>query len=354
MATKPKNHNNPLTKMDIYLKLSVDPKLYVRSALSENPEINDEIQGVLLKDTKGPILRGLAGNPSLSTDSMVQLLKILESDSELGDFIIQGFFAAAKLSQNVVKLITGERYASGDFMAIKSSALSASEKQVCLKRMINNANWLQDAASCDALNEKQIELFLNHKDEIVRAGLARNPIITEEAQLKFAKDQSTDVRQGLALNPALTDQAIKLLAKDKDSRVTDSLEHNLRKRKPHCVAKKPHIDYAKLLKSGSEKDLIGVALDAYTPTDIISQLCQKCHPDYDNWISVALAQNQKISKDIIKNIAKSKNSSVLEALAANPLTELDTLWVLSKNKSYNVRAIVANPSWFLLPPFMAQ
>lgn len=352
MATK---KNTALSKQEIFLKLSVDKKPFVRTALAQNPEIDKEIQNILLKDESGGVLRSLAMNPSLSEESIDALVKILESDAELGDWIIQGFFGNIKLPKNVVKLITSPTYSSSDFMAIKSKALSAPEKQVCLKRMIIKDAYetvLQDAAACDALDQKQIEFLLAHEAEDVRAELARNPIISETIQLQLSKDKSTTVRQRLASNTALSAKLEDVLAKDMEEDVKNSLSRNLRSRSPKNPSKNSKVDYAKVLKDGDDKELITLGLDLNTPPEIIEQLCKKNDPAYDNWISVALAQNPHISTDRLINISKSSNLEVLKALATNSLVTLDILTTLSKNKDYQVRGVVANPDFYEIPSFM--
>jgi hypothetical protein len=352
VATK---KNIALTKQEIFIKLASDAKPYVRTALAQNPEINKEIQSILLKDESGGVLRALAMNPSVSNELIDGLVKIIKSDAELSSFIIQGFFSNTKLPKTVVKLITGPDYSSSDFMAIKSKALSASEKQVCLKRMIKKDAYstvLRDAAACDALDQKQIEFLLAHEAEDVRAELARNPIISEAIQLKLSKDKSTTVKQRLASNPALSAKLEELLSKDKEEDVTYSLARNLRSRSPKVANKNAKVDYAKVLKSGDDKELITLALDVNTPPDVIEQLCAKYDPTYDNWVSAALAQNPRISADRVNSISKSKNSEVLKALATNSLVTLDILTALLKNKDHQVRGVVANPSFYEIPPFM--
>ena len=352
MATK---KNITLTKKELFIKLAADTKSFVRTALAQNPEIDNEIQSILTKDESGGVLRALAMNPSVSNESIEALVKIIESDDELGSFVVQGFFDNTKLPKNVIKLITSPNHSSSDFMAIKSKALSAAEKQVCLKRMIKKDAYetvLRDAAACDALDDKQIDFFLTHQAEDVRAELARNPIISEAIQTNLVKDKSKIVRQRLASNTALSDKLAKLLAKDKEEDVIYSLERNLRSRSPKPPNKNAKIDYAKLLKSGSDKELIRLGLDVTTPPEVIEQLCEKYDPSYDNWISVALAQNPHVSTDRLNSISKSKNPEVLKALATNPLVTLDILTVLSKNKDYQVRGVVANSGFYELPPFM--
>jgi hypothetical protein len=344
-----------LTKQEIFLKLAADKKPFVRTALAQNPEIDKEIQDILLKDESGGVLRALAMNPSLSKESIDSLVKIVESDKELGGWIIQGFFGNTKLPKDVVKLITSPTYSSSDFMAIKSKALSAPEKQVCLKRMIKKDAYetvLQDAAACDALDQKQIEFLLAHEAEDVRGELARNPIISDAIQLQLSKDESTTVRQRLASNPALSAKLEDLLAKDKEEDVKNSLSRNLRSRSPKSSNKNAKVDYAKVLKSGDDKELITLGLDVNTPPEVIEQLCEKNDPTYDNWISVALAQNPHISMDRLNSISQSNNLEVLKALATNPLVTLDILTALLKNKDYQVRGVVANPNFYELPSFM--
>jgi len=343
-----------LTKKEIFLKLTADKKPYVRSALAQNPEIDNEIQNILLKDESGRVLRGLAMNPSVSKESIDALLKIIKKDSDLGGDIIQGFFDNTNLPKNAIKLITGPDYSSSDFMAIQSKALSASEKQVCLKRMIKKDAYetvLQDTAACDALDQKQIEFLLAHEDDDVRAELGRNPIISEAIQLKLSKDKSTTVRKYLASNSALSAKLEKLLSKDKEKEVKYSLAQNLRSRSPRAANKNDKVDYAKALKSRDDKELIRLGLNVNTPPNILEQLCAKYDPAYDNWVSVALAQNPRISADRVKGISKSKNPEVLKALATNPLVTLDILTTLLKNKDYQVRGVVANPSSYEIPSF---
>ena len=352
MATK---KNIALTKQEIFIKLAGDAKPYVRTALSQNPEIDNEIQSILVKDESGGVLRGLAMNPSASIETIDALVKIIESDAELGSFVIQGFFSNTKLPKNVVKLITSPDYSSSDFMAIKSKALSSSEKQVCLKRMIKKDAYetvLQDAAACDALDEKQIGFLLAHEAEDVRAELARNPIISEAIQLQLFKDTATIVRQRLASNEALSPKLEALLAKDKEEDVKYSLSRNLRSRLPQTAIKNTKVDYVKVLKSGDDKELITLGLDANTPPEVLEQLCAKYDPTYDNWVSAALAQNPRISANRVDSISKSKNPEVLKALATNPLATLDILTALLKNKDYQVRGVVANPGFYQIPPFM--
>ena len=352
MATK---KNMILSKQEIFIKLAADKKPFVRTALAQNPEIDKEIQDILLKDESGGVLRALAMNPSLSKESIDALMKTLESDAELGGWIVQGFFGNVKLPKNVVQLITSSTYSSSDFMAIKSKALSAPEKQVCLKRMITKDAYetvLQDAAACDALDQKQIEFLLAHEAEGVRAELARNPIISETIQLQLSKDKSTTVRQRLASNSALSAKLEDLLAKDKEEDVKNSLAWNLRSRSPKNPSKNTKVDYIKVLEDGDDKELIKLGLDLNTPPEIIEQLCKKNEPAFDNWISVALAQNPNISMDRLISISKSSNLEVLKALASNPLVTLDILTTLSKNKDYQVRGVVANPDFYEIPSFM--
>lgn len=352
MATK---KNIALTKQEIFIKLAGDAKPYVLTALAQNPEIYNEIQSILLKSQSGGALRGLAMNPSATRETIDGLVKVIESDTELGSFVIQGFFSNTKLPKNVIKLITSPDHSSSDFMAIKSKALSAPEKQVCLKRMIKKDAYetvLRDAAACDALDEKQIDFFLTHEAEDVRAELARNPIISEATQLKLSKDQSTTVRQRLASNPALCDKLEGPLSKDKEDDVKYSLSRNLRSRTPQAANKNTKVDYVKVLKNGDDKELITLGLDANTPPEVIEQLCAKYDPTYDNWVSVALAQNPNISMDRLNGISKSKNLEVLKALATNTMVTLNILTTLSKNKDYQVRGVVANPSFYEIPSFM--
>ena len=352
MATK---KNTALTKQEIFIKLAGDAKPYVLTALAQNPEIDNEIQSILLKSQSGGALRGLAMNPSATKETIDGLVNVIESDAELSSFVIQGFFSNTKLPKNVIKLITGSDHSSSDFMAIKSKALSTPEKQVCLKRMIKKDAYetvLQDAAACDALDEKQIDFFLTHEAEDVRAELARNPIISEAIQLQLSKDKATVVRQRLASNEALSPNLEALLAKDNEEDVKYSLSRNLRSRLPQAANKITKLDYAKVLKSGDDKGLITLGLDANTPPEVLEQLCAKYDPTYDNWVSVALAQNPNISMDRLNGISKSKNLEVLKALATNPMVTLDILTTLSKNKDYQVRGVVANPSFYEIPPFM--
>jgi hypothetical protein len=352
VATK---KNIALTKQEIFIKLAGDAKPFVLSALAQNPEIDNEIQSILLKGQSGGALRGLAMNPSVTKESTDTLVKIIESDAELGSFVIQGFFSNTKLPKNVVKLITSSDHSSSDFMAIKSKALSPSEKQVCLKRMIKKDAYetvLQDAAACDALDEKQIEFLLVHEAEDIRAELARNPIISESIQLMLSKDKSTTVRKRLASNPALCAKLEGTLSKDNDEDVKYSLAQNLRARSLKTVSKDSKVDYAKALKNGDDKELITLGLDVNTPPDVIEQLCSKYDPTYDNWVSVALAQNPHISLDRLSSISKSKNLEVLKALATNPSVTLEILTALSKNKDYQVRGVVANPGFYEIPHFM--
>ena len=352
MATK---KNIALTKQEIFIKLAGDAKPYVLTALAQNPEIDNEIQSILLKSQSGGALRGLAMNPSVTKETIEALVKVIESDAELARFVIQGFFSNTKLPKNVIKLITSSDHSSSDFMAIKSKALSATEKQVCLKRMIKKDAYetlLQDAAACDALDETQIKFLLAHEAEDVRAELSRNPIISEAIQLQLSKDKATIVRQRLASNTALSPQLEALLARDKEEDVKYSLSQNLRSRLPQAANKNTKVNYVKLLKSGNDKELIALGLDAGTPPEVIEQLCAKYDPTYDNWVSAALAQNPHISMDRLSGISKSKNLEVLKALATNPLVTLDILTVLSKNKDYQVRGVVANPGFYEIPPFM--
>ena len=352
MAT---SKSTALTKQDIFIKLAGDAKSYVITALAENPKIDNEIQSILLKGKSSVVLRGLAMNPSATKETIDTLVKIIESDAELGGFVIQGFFYNTKLPKNVVKLITNSDYSSYDFMATKSKALSASEKQVCLKRMIKKDAYesqLKAAAACDALDEKQIEFLLAHEAEDIRAELARNPIITEATQVILSKDKSTVVRKRLASNPSLCAKLVGPLSKDKEEDVIFNLTKNLKSRTPKAVNKNAKVNYVKALQNGDDKELIKLGLDVNTPPDIIEQLCAKYDPAYDNWVAVALAQNPHISMDRLSGISKSKNLEVLKALATNPLITLEILTALSKNKDYQVRGVVANPGFYEIPPFM--
>jgi hypothetical protein len=340
---------------EIFLKLADDSKASVRSALAENPKINGEIQSALLLNPTGGVVRGLAMNSSASKETIDKLLQIAKADAELKDFVIQGFFGSAKLPKEVAKLLTSADYATFDFMAIKSRALSSTEKQVFLKRMIKKDAYesvLQDAALCDALDQKQIEFFLQHEAEGVRANLAKNPIISEEVQSKLAKDPSTLVRRLLATNPSISDKVAKALSKDSESDVVFNLEQALRARTKKQLDVKTKTDYDELVKSTNDKDLIALGLDANAPLNIIEQLCKKSQPGYDSWISVAIAANPNTPIEKLADIAKSKNVEVLKSLAANPAVTLDILAVLAKNKDPQVRSIVANPNWYKLPPFM--
>jgi hypothetical protein len=344
-----------LTKQEIFIKLAGDAKPYVFSSLAQNPEIDNEIQSILMKSESGYALRGLAMNPSVTKESIDGLVKIIETDAELGAFVIQGFFSNTKLPKHVVNLITSSDYSRSDFIAIKSKALSAPEKQVCLKRMIKKdayAHLLQDAAACDALEEKQIEFLLTHEAENVRAELARNPIISEATQLILSKDKSAKVRDWLASNPVLSAKLEGPLSKDKEDDVKYSLIENLRSRMPKAANKNAKVNYVKALKNGDDKELIKLGLDPNTPPDVIEQLCAKYYPAYDNWVSVTLALNPKISMDRLSDISKSKNLEVLKALATNALVTLEILTALSKNKDYQVRGVVANPGSYEFPSFM--
>ena len=352
MVTK---KNIVLTKQEIFIKLAGDAKPFVLTALAQNPEIDNEIQSILLKGQSGGALRGLAMNPSVTNESIDALVKIIETDEDLRSYVIQGFFSNTKLPKHVVNLITSSDYSSSDFMAIKSKALSAPEKQVCLKRMIKKDAYetvLQDAAACDALEEKQIEFLLTHEAEDIRAELARNPIISEATQLILSKDKSTIVRKRLASNPVLCAKLEGPLSKDKEDDVKNCLIQNLRSRTPKVANKNAKINYLKALKNGDDKELIKLGLDPNTPPDVIEQLCAKYYPAFDNWVSVALAQNPKISMDRLSDISKSKNLEVLKALTTNALVTLEILTALSKNKDYQVRGVVANPGFYQLPTFM--
>jgi hypothetical protein len=352
VATK---KNTTLSRQEIFLRLTADKKPFVRTALAQNPDIDREIQNILLKDENGGVLRALAMNPSVSDEVIDELVMIAKFNAVLGDFIIQGFFANTKLPKAVIKIITGPDYSSFDFMAIKSKALSVLEKQVCLKRIIKKEAYefeLRDAAECDALDQKQIDFLLIHDSEDVRAQLARNPIISEAIQFKLSKDESALVREFLASNPALSAKLEVHLAKDKEEDVKSRLSENLSSRSPKIPNKNIKIDYAKLLKTGDDKELITLALDVHTPADVIEQLCAKYDPIYDNWVSVALAQNPQITPDRLMSISKSKNLAVLQALATNSSVTLDILTTLSKNKDYQVRGVVANPDFYEIPSFM--
>jgi hypothetical protein len=341
----------------IFLKLADDTKASVRSALAENPKIDGEIQSALLLSPTAGVVRGLAMNSSATKETIDKLLQIAKTDEELKSFVIQGFFDCAKLPKDVVKLITSNDYASFDFMAIKSSALSSADKQIFLKRMIKKDAYetvLQDAALCDALDKDQIDFFLQHEAEGVRANLAKNPIISGEVQSKLAKDQSTLVRRLLAANPSISEKVAQTLSKDSESAVVFNLEQNLRARSQKSPAVKTKADYDQLIKSTNDKDLIALGLDVQTPLNIIEQLCEKSQPGYDSWLSVAIAGNTNTPNMKLADIAKSKNVEVLKGLAANPSVTLDILAVLAKNKDPQVRAIVANPNWYKLPPFMMQ
>lgn len=352
MAAK---RNIVMTRKEIFIKLAGDKKPFVLAALAENPEIDNEIQSILLRSKSGVALMRLAMNPSLTKESIDALVKIIESDAQLGSDVIQGFFYNTKLPKNVVEIITSQEFSSFDFMAIESKALSASEKQVCLKRMIKKDAYesvLKDAAACDALDEKQIEFLLTHELEDIRAELARNPIISQDTQLILSKDKSTDVRKRLASNSALCAKLEVYLSKDIEEDVRYSLTQNLRSRMAKAVNKNSKVDYVKALKNNDDKRLIKLGMDVNTPPDVIEQLCARYDPAYDNWVSVALAQNPNISMDRLNVISKSKNQEVLKALATNPLVTLEILSELSKNKDYQVRGVVANPALYEIPYFM--
>ena len=343
-----------LTKQEIFIKLAGDAKIGVINALAQNPEIDNEIQSILLKGKRGGALCSLAMNPSVTKESIDALVKIIESDAVLGEAVIRGFFQNVKLPKYVVELITKSDYSSFDFMAIDSKALSASKKQVCLKRMIKKDAYdhlLGDAAECDALNEKQIEFLLAHEAENVRASLAKNPIISEAAQLILAKDKSTIVRRRLASNPALCAKLEEPLSKDEDDDVKYILAQNLKSRTPQADNKNAKVDYVNVLKNGDDDELIKLGLDINTPPDVIELLCAKYDPAYDNLVSVVLARNPHVSMDRLSGISKSKNIMVLEALASNPLVNLEILTLLSKNKDQIVRSVVANPGLYEGPRF---
>ena len=236
-------------------------------------------------------------------------------------------------------------------------ALSSAEKQVCLKRMIKKDAYetvLQDAALCDGLDQKQIDFFLQHEAESVRANLAKNPIISDEVQSKLVKDPSTLVRRLLATNPSISDKVASALSKDSESDVVFNLEQAVRARTKKQSDKKTKADYDQLVKSTNDKDLIALGLDADAPLNIIEQLCEKSQPGYDSWISVALAINPNTPSARLVDISKSKNLEVLKALAANAAVTLEIVAGLAKNKDPQVRSIVANPNWYKIPPFMAQ
>jgi hypothetical protein len=111
----------------------------------------------------------------------------------------------------------------------------------------------------------QIDFFLQHEAEGVRANLAKNPIISVEVQTKLAKDQSTLVRRLLAANPSISDKVAQSLSKDSESDVIFNLERNLRARSQKSPAVKTKADYDRLIKSTNDKDLIALGLDAKTP-----------------------------------------------------------------------------------------
>jgi hypothetical protein len=186
----------------------------------------------------------------------------------------------------------------------------------------------------------------------VRSVLAKNPIIPKTIQLIFSHDKSVLVRRLLAANPALDLDVQVILSKDKEDGVKSNLARNLRDHTPISQKQKTDLEYSEIIRDGAEENLIKLALDNNTPPQIIENICEQCHPKYDEWVSVALALNRNVPPDRLNDISRSKNTDVLEAVASNPSVSLNILSNLSKNKNSGVRTIVANPAYYVIPPFM--
>lgn len=358
MSTKKISSKKISSLNELYLKLASDSKLPVRAALSENFDITEEVQELLVQKGGMTVFRGLAMNPGLASSVLAQLEKMQDTDEEAASFIFQGFCKNPKLPPHIIDKLIKNSSTKNSFMLLRCPSLDKKQKQAILDSMIVPDAYpqtLESAATNDALTSAQTDFLLNCSEDGVRRELARNEYISEAVQLVLAKDNAVIVRKILALNKNLTKKAELILKKDKEEDVLNNLSRrNASMGNKIADSSLDELSYKKIIEEAKLGELVKISLNVTTPLNILQQLVGLTAPNFDSWLAVALGQNPNLDENNLEKLSTSKNPEVLKAVASNPSTPLGLLNLLSKNKEPGVRAVVANKGWYELPPFLAM
>jgi hypothetical protein len=188
-----------LATKEILAGLAMDSNSLVRSVVARNPKLPDQARLALSSDEEPQVKLGIIANPSTDSDMRAALLIPLA----------QGGWTEAIWNPHVPSAILAEHAAAG---------LAGSKDQVArLRDIVCNPNVPPQ------LHDALISRLIADSSFMVRADVARSPIVTQDILALLANDPSDYVRRMVARNPklegAVRKQVFDLLSTDADQSV---------------------------------------------------------------------------------------------------------------------------------------
>jgi hypothetical protein len=357
----------------IYLKLALDKKYIVRAALASNDKISEDIQKILFNDGSLYVTETLAENKNLSK-GLIQDGITIGSSEKINAFKL-GLFKNKNLSANLIDKILSKDYDFIEYLLLcinESTPKNTREYILSAIKKNNSSDFIEVLRRINlSLIDNEIDSLLKNDD--FKIILARNPSLEVQHQLNLAREKNDSVRLALASNPNLNVKTLKKLSKDKNYQIKVKVIRNskstieildlIKKDKDHEIAefanefmndKYGEKKYSAIIEANNLEAITSLAFNENTPICYLEQIAKKFAPAFDSLACVALAKNPNTPPHVITNLKKSKNPTVLSALASIENIEIDFANLLIKSKDAEVRKVLANPAWFELPSFINQ
>lgn len=298
---------NPSTPLECLRVLAADAKPAVREACATNPHLNEYLLTLLSVDDATAVHVAVAKHSNAPREALAVLAK---TESSLD--VIEALASNPACPSELLKSLARRGYIGGGGGRIRQVIARNPATPVELL-----AEWCK-----------------SHRDVLVRASVATNPVIPSELLERLQFDTDDAVRRAVAENPSVSPAILDRLADDPDwvvqeavalnsgsakgtlerlSRVDDSRIHA-------ALASNPAFDPVGAVRLGlkvAEGDLVvGKEMLARSVLEL-RQVREALANDSDPWVRTAIAASTATPSDLVKILVFDPDDNVRAAAASN-------------------------------------